>query len=60
MKDLYVEEDTSEKVELRFGVFVNAEQETEIEDRFACAKIAAKNIIDNHEMNCGYYERPQR
>ena len=60
MKDLYVEEDTSEKVELRFGVFVNAEQETEIEDRFACAKIAANNIIDNPEMNCGYYERPQR
>ena len=42
------------------GVFANAEQETEIEDRFACAIIAAKNIIDNPEMNCGYYERPQR
>lgn len=50
MKDLYVEEDTSEKVELRFGVFVNAEQETEIEDRFACAKIAANNIIDTAEL----------
>lgn len=54
--DLYVEKDTAEKVTLRFGVFANAEQEPDVEQRFVYAGIAAE--IADHDPNriVGYYD----
>lgn len=53
--DLYVEKDTAKKVTLRFGVFSNAEQETEVEQRFDYAGIAAAIAENDPERICGYY-----
>ena len=54
--DLYVEKDTAEKVTLRFGVFANAEQETDVEQRFVYAGIAAEIADHDPDRICGYYD----
>ncbi len=56
MDEVFVESETHEKVRLRFGVFANARQETNIEERFACAKIAADSVEKDPQAICGYYE----
>ncbi len=56
MDDLYVEKETAEKVNLRFGLFENAEQEKDIEERFACAKIAADSVEFDSEKKLGIYD----
>ena len=48
--------ETRDNVRLRFGVFVNAKQEENIEERFACAKAAAESIANEEKTFCGYYE----
>jgi len=53
--DLFVEKDTAEKVTLRFGVFPNAEQEADIEQRFIYAGVAADITANDPEKVCGYY-----
>ena len=53
--DVFVSEDVAGEVSLRFGVFVNARQEPNIEERFVCAKIAADKVQDSTAM-CGFYE----
>ena len=44
MADVFLEEDTAEKVRLRFGIYEHAQQETDIEDRCARAKDAADHL----------------
>lgn len=58
-EDLFVEKDTADKVNLRFGVYLNAQQEPDIEKRFACAKSAADSIENDPEKICGFYEQEQ-
>ena len=41
MADAFVDKEMADKVELRFGVFADARQEADIEERFARAMIAA-------------------
>ena len=53
--DLYVEKDTAEKVTLRFGVFANAEQEPDVEQRFAYSATAAEIAFHEPDQLCGYY-----
>ena len=53
--DLFVDEETAGKVTLRFGVYVNARQERDIEERFACAKSAADSIEHDPQSICGFY-----
>ncbi len=55
-KDLFLEKETADKVKLRFGVFVNAERESDVEKRFACAKAAADSIADSSDVLCRFYE----
>ena len=52
---LYFEKDAVGKVTMRFGVFPNAAQEPEIEQRFVCAGIAADNAANDPKTICGYY-----
>ena len=52
---LYFEKDAVGKVTMRFGVFSNAAQEPEIEQRFVCAGIAADNAANDPKTICGYY-----
>jgi hypothetical protein len=47
----------TDKVELRFGVFTDARQEADIEERFVLAKIAADRVKDEKQKRCGYYDQ---
>ncbi len=57
--DAFVEEETTSKVALRFGVFVDAQQEADIEERFVCAKIAADSINEDSQEVVGFYTYKQ-
>ena len=54
--EVYAGQETKDNASLRFGVFVNARQEADIEERFACAKIAAESIANEEQTICGYYK----
>lgn len=56
LEDLFVEKDTVSKVSLRFGVYINAGLEKDIEKRFDCALIAADKVKNDPQRICGYYE----
>jgi diguanylate cyclase (GGDEF)-like protein len=56
LADLFIEADTADKVSLRFGVFADARQEEDIEQRFACAFLAAEGARSDPDRICGYYE----
>ncbi len=56
MADLYVDKDMADKMELRFGVFTNAEREPDVEERFACAKVAADSVESDSGRLFGLYE----
>jgi diguanylate cyclase (GGDEF)-like protein len=43
------------KVNLRVGIYLDAQQEPEIEERFARAIIAADRVKDNPDAVCGFY-----
>ncbi len=53
--DLFVEKETADKVSLRFGVFKNANQESDIEKRFSRAKVAADIVANDLDAVCGFY-----
>lgn len=55
LTDLCAEKEMEGKVSLRFGVYVNAAQETDVEKRFACALLAADSVKGEAEKLCGYY-----
>ena len=52
--DIFAEEETADKVSLRFGVFANAKREPDAEERFARASAAAERIKDDPNTICGY------
>ncbi len=56
MADAFVDKEMADKVELRFGVFADAQQEADIEERFARAQIAADSVEDDSGNVLGFYE----
>ena len=54
--NLFVDEEMASKVRLTFGVFCDAGQEPDIEERFACAKVAADSMEGDSSRICGYYD----
>ena len=44
LEDLFLEKETAEKVTMRFGIYTDAQQEKDIEERFAKAKKVADNM----------------
>lgn len=48
--------ETADKVHMRFGVFADARQEPDIEERFKLAKIAADKVKNDPETICGFYD----
>lgn len=51
------DEKTAEaNISMRFGVFSDARQEPDIEERFVRAKIAADRVKDAPESICGFYD----
>ena len=47
---------TADRVRMRFGVFADARQEPDIEERFKRAKIAADRVKNDPETICGFYD----
>ena len=54
--EVLANEEIADKVHMRFGVFSNAHQEADIEERFVRAKIAADRVKDDPQVICGYYD----
>ena len=54
--DVFSNEEFSDELSIRFGVFANARQEPNIEERFVCAKVAAEKVRDDPAVVCGFYE----
>ncbi len=59
--DLFIDKETADKVNLRFGVFENANQEPDIEERFVRARITA-DACNSPDGICGvrYKNKPEQ
>ena len=57
LAELYGQKELENKVSLRFGVYLNAQREAEIDERFARAKKAAESVRDDPQKICGYYQK---
>ena len=55
LSDVVSGEELADKFSVRFGVFSDARQVENIEDRFEFAKIAADRVKHEPEKNCGFY-----
>ncbi len=56
LSEVLVEQNMKDRVELRFGLYSNAQQELDIEERFVRAKIAADRVKDDSQKICGFYD----
>lgn len=54
MTDVFAEKETADKVSLRFGVYVDAQQEADVEERFVRAITAADSVKGNPDVICGF------
>jgi hypothetical protein len=54
--EVFEEKETADRVSLRFGIFEDAMQEPDIEERFIRAQAAADSIKGNPQKKCGFYE----
>lgn len=54
--EVFNEKELADRISLRFGVFVDAQQEAKIEERFERAKIAADRVKDEPQRVCGFYD----
>lgn len=58
LADVFVDGEMADRISLRFGVCAGAaEQERDIEEQFARAKVAADRVRDDPRVLCGYYGR---
>lgn len=56
LSDLYNEKEIADPIRIRVGVFVDARQTADIEERFNRAMIAADKIKDDPQRICGFYD----
>ena len=56
LEELAAEQELAGRAELRFGVYADAQQEPDIEERFVRAKIAADSVENDPQRLCGFYE----
>lgn len=54
--DVFTEAEIGDRISLRFGVFVDARQEKDVEERFIRAQIAADRVKDDPKNICGFYD----
>ena len=55
-RDVFADAETASRISLRFGVFADARQEADIEERFIRANIAAERVKDDPQRLCAFYE----
>lgn len=53
---VFTDKEVEGRVNLRFGVYVDARREPNIEERFVRAEIAADRIKDDSQTICGFYD----
>jgi diguanylate cyclase (GGDEF)-like protein len=53
---IITDKDIADRVSLRFGVYVDAQREPSIEERFIRAEIAADRINDDSKSLCEFYD----
>ena len=53
---LFNEKETAERISLRFGIYINAKREPNVEERFVRAKIAAERTKDDPQKNVNLYD----
>ncbi len=56
LSDIFDEKEISDIIHIRVGVFADARQTADIEERFNRAMIAAEKVKDDSQKICGYYE----
>ena len=56
LSDVLDEKEIADIIHIRVGVFTDARQTADIEERFNRAMIAADKVKDNPQKICGYYE----
>ena len=54
--DMLAQKKIAENISIRFGVFTNAGQEPDMEERFERARIAADRVKNDPEKICGFYD----
>lgn len=54
--EVFADEEIAGKINLRFGVFADARQEADVEERFIRAKIAADRVRDDSRKICEFYD----
>ena len=57
LSDALAGKEIADKVSVRFGIFADARQTEDIEERFERAKIAAERVKSDPERNCGFYDQ---
>jgi len=55
LSEVFSEEDFADRFSIRFGIYTDARQTGDIEERFEFAKIAANRVKNDPERNCGFY-----
>ena len=55
LKNVFEVKELKNKISLRIGVFSDAQQEKDVEERFTRAKIAADRVKEDPDKICGYY-----
>ncbi len=55
--DVFSGEGIADRFSIRFGIFPDARQAENIEERFEFAKIAASRVKNDPERNCGFYHQ---
>ena len=56
LDDIHDNREIGNKVSMRFGLYLNAQRVTTVEERFARAKTAADSVKDDPQSVCGYYK----
>ena len=56
MADVFSVKDIENKVSLRFGVYPDAQLETDVEERFIRSKSAADSVKNDAQRICGFYQ----
>ena len=55
MSDILADEEIRERVDLKFGIYANAQQEPDLEERFLRADLAAGKVKNDLERLFAFY-----
>ena len=56
LSDIFDEKESADFIHIRVGIYVDARQTADIEERYNCAKIAADRVKDDPEKLCAFYD----